>query len=149
MTQLFVKNVFLASALVLLSNTATAQQSAMEKVREAKTQTHALSPTQVSAAIADTNVVLIDVRDAEELSKGKIKGSVHASRGMLEFYADSTVSYYKPVFKKDKTIILYCTSSGRSALAAKTLQEMGYKNVYQMEGGLNAWEKAGLPIEKP
>jgi rhodanese-related sulfurtransferase len=63
---------------------------------------------------------------------------------MLEFYADASLSYYKPEFNKEKRIILYCASSGRSALAVKTLKEMGYTNVAHIDGGLKAREAAGL-----
>jgi rhodanese-related sulfurtransferase len=92
------------------------------------------------------NVILIDIREPDELLKsGKIKGAVNAPRGMLEFYADASLPYHKPEFDKEKRLILYCASSGRSALAVKTLKEMGYTNVAHIDGGFKAWKEAGLP----
>ncbi len=123
-------------------------KSAAELVKEAKQQIENLTPQQVSQELSGGNVVLIDIREAEELKQnGKIAQSVHASRGMLEFYADPSLPYYKPEFDKSKRIILQCASGGRSALAAVTLQQMGYENVAHLDGGLKAWKEAGLPTE--
>ena len=77
---------------------------------------------------------------------GKIPGSFHAPRGMLEFYADPLLPYYKPEFNKNNQIILHCASGGRSALATATLKQMGYENVAHMDGGFKAWKEAGLPV---
>ena len=123
-------------------------KSATDLVKEAKAHIENLTPAQVQQEVAAGNATLVDIRDGEELKQnGKIAGSVHASRGMLEFYADPTLPYHKPEFKKDKRIILHCASGGRSALAASTLKEMGYENVAHMDGGLKAWKEAGLPTE--
>ena len=123
-------------------------KSATDLVKEAKAHIENLTPAQVQQEVAAGNATLIDIRDGEELKQnGKIAGSVHASRGMLEFYADPTLPYHKPEFKKDKRIILHCASGGRSALAASTLREMGYENVAHMDGGMKAWKEAGLPTE--
>ena len=65
---------------------------------------------------------------------------------MLEFYADPTSSYHRPAFSSEKRVILHCASGGRSALAARSLQEMGYANVAHLDGGINAWKAAGLPV---
>ena len=94
------------------------------------------------------NVVLIDIRDGEELiQNGKIENSVLAPRGMLEFYADPTLPYHKPEFSKDKRLILHCASGGRSALAVRTLNQMGYSNVAHLDGGIKAWKEAGFPVK--
>ena len=77
----------------------------------------------------------------------KIKGSVHAPRGMLEFYADPSLPYHKPEFDPEKRIILHCASGGRSALAAQTLKQMGYPNVAHLDGGFKAWKENNLPVE--
>ena len=123
-------------------------KSAMELVKEAKGKVENLTPAQVDQEVRSGKATLIDIRDSDELKQnGKISGSVHASRGMLEFYADPTLPYHKPEFNKDKRIILHCASGGRSALAASTLKEMGYENVAHMDGGLKAWKEAGLPTE--
>jgi len=125
-----------------------AQQSAGEMVKAAKQSIENLSPRKAYEEIIRGSVTVIDVREPEEIKQnGKINGSVNAPRGMLEFYADPTLPYHKPEFDKGKRIILYCASSGRSALAVKTLKEMGYKNVAHIDGGLKAWIEAGLPLE--
>lgn len=118
-------------------------------VREAKAEIENLSPEDVKAELDSGEATLIDIREADEIeSKGKIPGSVHAPRGMLEWYADeSSLMYHKPEFDKDKRLILHCAGGGRSALAAKTLKEMGYKNVAHLDGGIRAWKDEGLPTE--
>src|SRR5687767_9563210 len=123
-----------------------AGKSAMDLVKDAKQSIQNLSPREVQKEIAD-GATLIDIRDANELENGRIDGSVHASRGMLEFYADPSLPYHKPEFNKDKKLILHCASGGRSALAVKTLKEMGYDNVAHMDGGFKAWKEAGMPVK--
>ena len=124
-----------------------AQKSTMDMVKAAKQEIENLVPEKVMAELAKGNVVLIDIREPEELKQaGKISGAVNAPRGMLEFYADSSLPYHKPEFDKDKRLILYCASGGRSALAVKTLKEMGYKNVAHIDGGFKAWKAAGMPV---
>jgi rhodanese-related sulfurtransferase len=122
-------------------------KSAVDLVKEAKTQIENLTPAQVKAELEKGNVTLIDVREPEELKNGEIAGAINAPRGMLEFYADSTTPYYKPVFDKSKRIILHCASGGRSALAAATLKQMGYENVAHLDGGLKAWKEAEMPVK--
>jgi rhodanese-related sulfurtransferase len=123
-------------------------KSATDLVREAKQQVENLSPQQVQEELSKGNATLIDIRESEELKQnGKIRSSVHAPRGMLEFYADASLPYHKPEFDKNKRIILHCASGGRSALAAATLKQMGYENVAHMDGGIKAWKEAGLPTE--
>ncbi|HRP16724.1 MAG TPA: rhodanese-like domain-containing protein [Ginsengibacter sp.] len=129
-----------------LSHFTMAQKSAADMVKSAKQEIENLTPQQANAEIKKGNVTVIDIRD-ELLKNGKIAGATNAPRGMLEFYADPTLPYHKPEFDKEKRIILYCASSGRSALAVKTLKEMGYKNVAHIDGGLKAWTEAGLPID--
>jgi rhodanese-related sulfurtransferase len=86
-----------------------------------------VTPAQAREMMAKGNTLVVDVRDAPELEKsGKVAGAVHHSRGMLEFRADPESPYYDKSFAKDKTIIVYCASGGRSALAGKVLKDMGY-----------------------
>src|SRR5512140_2856908 len=86
-----------------------------------------VQPDKVRELIGRDDVVLIDVRDAPEVQQtGKVRGAVHIPRGMIEFRADESTPYHHPVLQRDRTIVLYCASGGRSALAGKTLQEMGY-----------------------
>lgn len=118
-------------------------------VADAKTRIENLSPEQVSAELAGGGAVLIDIREADERSaSGTIAGAIHAPRGMLEFYADPTGPYYRPEFHPDRRIILHCASGGRSALAAASLQEMGYRNMAHLDGGLKLWKEQGLPVEQ-
>lgn len=123
-------------------------KSAAELVKEAKEQIENLTPQQVSEELAKGDVVLIDIREAEELKQnGRIPGSVHASRGMLEFYADPALPYYRPEFDRYKRIILHCASGGRSALAVQTLKSMGFDNIAHLDGGIKVWKEAGFPTE--
>jgi rhodanese-related sulfurtransferase len=108
-----------------------------------------ITPAQAREMIAKGNTLVVDVRDAPELEKsGNVAGAVHHSRGMLEFRADPDSPYYDKNFAKDKTIIVYCASGGRSALAGKVLKDMGYGQVYNM-GAFKDWADNGGAIENP
>ena len=122
-------------------------KTSSQLVQEAKAGIENLSPDQVEAEIASGNVTLVDVRDAPELTNGTIPGAVHASRGMLEFYADPNSPYYKSELNPENRIILHCASGGRSALAVHTLRELGYNNVAHMDGGFKAWQAAGKQVQ--
>ncbi|MEO5813531.1 MAG: rhodanese-like domain-containing protein [Rhodanobacter sp.] len=117
-------------------------------VQEAKSHIENLTPDQVQAEISTGNVTIVDIRDAPERVNGTIPGAVHASRGMLEFYADPTSPYHKAELNPGSRIILHCASGGRSALAVNTLQGLGYKNVAHLDGGFKAWQEAGKPVDK-
>lgn len=122
-------------------------KGAMDLVAQAKADVENLSPDQVAVEV-EGGAVLVDLREPGELdSTGVIPGSVHAPRGMLEFYADPDLPYHKPELERDRRIILHCASGGRSALAAKTLKEMGYQNVAHLEGGITRWAEEGKPVE--
>ncbi len=108
-----------------------------------------ITSTQAREMIAKGNTLVVDVRDAPELEKsGKVAGAVHHSRGMLEFRADSESPYFDKNFTKDKIIIVYCASGGRSALAGKALKDMGFGQVYNM-GAFKDWADNGGAVEKP
>jgi len=93
------------------------------------------------------DILIVDVRDAPELaSGGKLKGAVHVSRGMLEFRADPDSPYHDPAFQRDKTLLVYCASGGRSALSGKTLKDLGYQSVFNA-GGFKELADAGLETE--
>lgn len=93
------------------------------------------------------DALLVDVRDGTEVAKsGKLKGAVHVSRGMIEFRADPESPYHDPQFSKDRPVILYCASGGRSALAGKVLKDMGYTNVRNL-GGFKDASDAGIEVE--
>lgn len=123
-------------------------KSASELVTEAKTKVENLDVDAVEAELKSGNTVVIDLRESEELAAtGRIPGSVHVPRGMLEFRADPTSPYHQDPIDPSKRIILHCASGGRSALAATTLQAMGYNNVAHLDGGFTAWKAAGKPVE--
>jgi rhodanese-related sulfurtransferase len=106
-----------------------------------------LQPDQTQAMLQQGNVLLVDVRDPSEVqASGKIKGAVNVSRGMLEFRADPESPYHDPAFQKDKTVLVYCASGGRSALSGKTLKDFGYATVYNA-GGFKELSDAGLATE--
>ena len=91
----------------------------------------------------DSDTLLVDVRETvERENEGQIPGSIHAPRGLLEFHADPESPVYKEELTPDRRIILYCGSGGRSALAAKTLMDMGFNDVASLAGGYAAWQKA-------
>jgi rhodanese-related sulfurtransferase len=106
-----------------------------------------LAPGELKELMSSADVVLVDVRDAPEVRQtGKVCGARHISRGMLEFRADSATPYHDPALRKDRTLVLYCASGGRSALAGKTLLDMGYTSVYNA-GGFKDLVAAGLETE--
>ena len=125
---------------------------AWDLVTQAKREIDNLSPEEVQAARSDDpdgrHTVVVDIRDHRELYlKGKIPGAVHAPRGMLEFWADPASEYHRNVFDPSKRYILYCAGGGRSALAAKTMKDMGYADVAHLEPGFGGWEAAGFEVE--
>jgi rhodanese-related sulfurtransferase len=95
------------------------------------------------------DVQFIDIRDVRELEReGVIPGAFHAPRGMLEFWVDPESPYHKPLFARpDTRYVLFCAAGWRSALATKTLQDMGLENVAHIEGGFSAWKESGAPTE--
>ncbi|ABD71535.1 Rhodanese-like [Rhodoferax ferrireducens T118] len=117
-------------------------------VDEAMAQVTTYSVAQVKARLTDANTQMVDIRDVRELAEGTVPGAFHAPRGMLEFWVDPASPYHKPVFADEtKEFILFCGAGWRSALAAKTLQDMGMSNVAHMDGGWAEWVKQGAPTE--
>lgn len=107
-----------------------------------------ITPAEAREIIDKGNTLVVDVRDAPEVEKsGKVAGAVHVSRGMLEFRADPESPSHDKNFAKDKNVILYCASGGRSALAGKLLKDMGYEHVYNV-GGFKDWADSGGAVEK-
>jgi rhodanese-related sulfurtransferase len=108
-----------------------------------------ITMAQAREMIAKGDAVVVDVRDAPEVEKsGKVAGAVHVSRGMLEFRADPESPYHDKTFAKEKTLIVYCASGARSALAGKVLKDMGYAHVYNL-GAFKDWAESGGAIDKP
>jgi rhodanese-related sulfurtransferase len=118
-------------------------------VDEAMAQVKTYSVAQVRERLGTPGVQLVDIRDVRELqAEGTVPGSIHAPRGMLEFWVDPASPYFKPVFGDEgKEYILFCGAGWRSALATKTLQDMGMRNVAHIDGGFTDWKKQGAPTE--
>jgi rhodanese-related sulfurtransferase len=116
---------------------------------EANAEVTAIAPSKAIPLLAKTDAVtFIDLRDPRELEReGKIPGAVHCPRGMLEFWIDPESPYHRPVFAEKKKLLFFCAGGWRSALAAKTAQDMGLPDVAHLEGGFGAWREAGGPVE--
>ena len=115
---------------------------------EANAAIETLSAAEAIEAAKRDDVVIIDIRDPREIEReGRIPGAFSCTRGMLEFWIDPQSPYAKPVFQQDKTFIFHCAGGLRSALAAKTAQDMGLKPVAHIGGGFAAWRDAGGPVE--
>ena len=107
-----------------------------------------ITPDEAKRLISDQNALVVDVRDAPEVqASGKVKGALNISRGMLEFRADADTPYHNPEFRKDRPIILYCASGGRSAFSGKVLRDMGYESVHNL-GAFKDWAESGGEVEK-
>jgi rhodanese-related sulfurtransferase len=121
--------------------------SVKEMLSSANASVPKISSAEASVMRKNKDVLIVDVRDPGEVEKsGKIKGAVNVSRGMLEFRADPESPYHDPAFRKERPVMLYCASGGRSALAGKTLQDLGYGEVYNL-GGFKELTEAGLETE--
>jgi len=108
-----------------------------------------VTPAQARDMIAKGNAVVIDVRDGTELQQsGKVAGALHVPRGLLEFKADPESPSHDKTLSKDKTLIVYCGSGGRSALAGKTLKDLGYERIYNL-GAFKDWVASGGAVDKP
>ena len=107
-----------------------------------------VTPAEAREMMAKGNTLVLDVRDAPELAQsGKVAGALHISRGMLEFRADPDSPYHDKNLSRDKTVIVYCASGGRSALSGKLLKDMGYIHVYNL-GAFKDWVDSGGSVEK-
>ena len=117
-------------------------------VDEAMAQVITYSVDQVRGRLTDPKVQIVDIRDSRELEKeGTLPGALLAPRGMLEFWVDPASPYFKPIFADEsKEFILFCGAGWRSALATKTLRDMGMTNVAHIDGGFTAWKKADAPM---
>ncbi len=117
-------------------------------VNEAMSQVKTYSVEEAKAKLGDTNVQIVDIRDIRELSAGTVTGAFHAPRGMLEFWVDPASPYHKPLFADEsKEFVLFCGAGWRSALAAKTLQDMGMTHIAHIDGGYAEWVRQGAPTE--
>lgn len=120
-----------------------------ELLAEADSVAETFPAVEAITHLHDEAVAFVDLRDQPELQKdGKIPGAAHVTRGMLELRLDPESPYHNPVFSSGKKILFYCSTGGRSVLAAQTAQEMGLDKVAYIGGGLRAWEDAGGPVQK-
>lgn len=124
------------------------RRNARTLVAEADAKVRSMTTDEVAALLDDPAHLVVDIRDPRELEKlGTIPGAFRAPRGMLEFWVDPESPYYKPALDDGRTLVLYCGSAWRSALAAAALQDMGREDVAHLAGGFTAWQQAGLPVE--
>ncbi len=122
-------------------------RSVKSMVDEANASITTYSVAQARALQGRDDVQFIDIRDVRELEReGVMPGAYHAPRGMLEFWVDPQSPYHKPLFVSGKELVLFCAGGWRSALAAKTLQDMGLSKVAHIEGGFGAWKESGAPV---
>ena len=125
-------------------------KSSQKLVEEANKSIETIGPKEVKNLIEKNEITLIDVRDIRELWRdGTIENSKHIPRGMLEFWLDPNSSYYQEnKIKETKKMVFFCAMGFRSALATKTLVDMGFKNVANAKGGFDALKNAGLKVIK-
>lgn len=127
------------------------KKTAKAMVDEAMQSITTYTPEQAKALLGSPGVRFVDVRDVRELEReGVIPGAIHAPRGMLEFWVDPESPYHRKEFGEDKEFVLFCAAGWRSALATRTLMEMGLERVAHIGGGFTAWKEAGGAVaEKP
>ena len=117
---------------------------------EANSTVRTLSIEEAKAMLGREDVQFVDLRDPRELEReGRMPGAFHCPRGMLEFWIDPESPYAKPQFQQDKTFVFFCAGGWRSALAARTAQDMGLKPVAHIDGGFGAWKKSDGAVEAP
>ena len=123
--------------------------SIMDLVAAARKAVPAITPDELKTIMGRDDVLIVDVRDHPEVvATGTVQGALHVPRGMLEFLADEATPYHDAAFSRDKTIVLYCASGGRSALCGTALIDLGYTDVRNL-GAFAEWERTGGPTSKP
>ena len=126
------------------------KKTVKEMVAEANREVEEISIDDAKKLIGRDDVLFIDIRDIREVAKtGRVLGARHVPRGMLEMWIDPTSPYHREFFAEDRKFIFYCAGAWRSALAAKTAQDMGLSPVAHLQGGIKAWVEAGGDIEAP
>jgi rhodanese-related sulfurtransferase len=123
------------------------RKSAEEFVEEASSRVEHVRPERAAEQVRSGEVMLLDVREPDEWEAGHVAEAVHIPRGWLELAADPTTEHADERFELDRRILVHCAKGNRSALAAATLNEMGYR-ADNVEGGFEAWEEAGLTVER-
>jgi len=123
----------------------------LQLLEQANSEIKQISCSELSQEIESDNLVLVDVRSKEVIqADGMIEGSINIPRGMLEFHADQREDnpFRRAELDPNKKIVLYCGAGGQSSLSSKTLQDMGFTNVYNLTGGTKAWIEAGFNLKK-
>lgn len=125
-------------------------KSLTDFVREAKQKIQEWTLGLAHEKVERGEVLVVDVREPDEYAKGHIPGAINVPRGTIEGAADPNFKYRVEALcnARDKKLLLYCQSGGRSAMAAATLQEMGFEHVHSLAGGWDVWEGDDLPVEK-
>ncbi|MBT3306575.1 MAG: rhodanese-like domain-containing protein [Alphaproteobacteria bacterium] len=125
----------------------TLKKTVKQMVREAEAEIKAFPVLQAMDLLENDDHVFVDLRDVRELdTDGMVPNAFHAPRGMIEFWIDPESPYHKDIFAAEKTFVFYCKSGWRSALATKTVQDMGLENVAHIHGGFTAWVEAECPV---
>jgi len=130
-----------ASSLFPAFSAAGKDMTVAELVEEAKAGIKTISAAEAYAIFGKSGVIFLDVREPDEFNAGHIPGAINIPRGLLESRVGEQIT------DKNTTIVVYCRSGVRSALASATLVKMGYKGILNMDGGWKAWQKAGYPVE--
>jgi len=123
----------------------------LQLLEQANSEIKQISCSELNQEIGSDNLVLVDVRSKEVIqADGMIEGSINIPRGMLEFHADQREDnpFRRTELDPNKKIVLYCGAGGQSSLSSKTLQDMGFTNVYNLTGGTKAWVEAGFNLKK-
>lgn len=131
------------------ATTQTASKTLMDFVKAAKAQIQERTPQEAQALLQEnSDVLLLDVRESSEHEQGHIKGALLIPRGILEAAADPVYPKHSAELAgaRQRPVLVYCATGGRSAMAAATLQLMGFEQVYSMDGGFGRWEQEGLPV---
>jgi len=121
------------------------KRNAHELVAAAKALITECTPQAAQARLADGGVLLLDVREPDEYAAGHLAGAINIPRGVLEFRLSGDAA----LADTGRPVLVYCKTSGRAALAARVMQEMGFADVTSMAGGFDAWVAAGLPVQQP
>ncbi len=117
---------------------------------EANAEIETLPVADAIALHGQPDTLFVDLRDPREIQReGRMPGAFACPRGMLEFWIDPESPYAKPIFAEPRRFVFFCAGGWRSALAAKTAQDMGLANVAHVEGGFGAWKRAGGPLQPP
>ncbi|SLN44856.1 rhodanese-like domain-containing protein [Pseudooctadecabacter jejudonensis] len=124
------------------------KQTAAQMVAAARARIEEIETADLIARVDDPDTVIVDIRDIRERQRGHIPGSVHAPRGMVEFWVDPDSPYFKEVFGQDKRYVFHCASGWRSALTVAVLQDMGFEASH-LKDGFGDWQAKGGPVEVP